>query len=92
MIARHGVPVMRHRLCRSPDEAVAALHEIGAPVVVKGCSSGVAHKTEWGLVKLDVRSEEQVRSLFGDFDRTVRLAGAPLTASSSPRWCAAAAS
>src|SRR5262245_9933717 len=25
LIARHGVPVMRHRLCRSPEEAVAAL-------------------------------------------------------------------
>jgi len=77
LIARHGVPVMRHRLCRSPDEAVAALHEIGAPVVVKGCSSAVAHKSEWGLVKLNVRTEEEVRSAYDDFDKTLRIAGAP---------------
>jgi succinyl-CoA synthetase beta subunit len=68
---------MRHRLCLSPEEAVAALHEIGAPVVVKGCSSAVAHKSEWGLVKLNVRTEEEVRSAYDDFDKTLRIAGAP---------------
>jgi acyl-CoA synthetase (NDP forming) len=77
LLSRYGVPVMRHRLCRTPDEAVAALQEIGAPVVVKACSSAMPHKSEWGLVKLDVHTEEQVRSLHGDFDRTLRLANAP---------------
>ncbi len=76
-IAGHGLPVARHRLCRSPDEAVAALHAIGAPVVVKGCSSAVSHKSEWGLVKLGLRSEAEVRSAYDDFDKTLRIAGAP---------------
>ena len=76
LVARHGLPVVRHRLCRSPRRRSRPSLEIGAPVVVKGCSATIAHKSEWGLVKLDVRSEEQVRSLYDDFDRTVRLAGA----------------
>lgn len=76
-IARHGVPVARHRLCGSPEEALAALDEIGAPVALKGCSAAISHKSELGLVKLDVRTEEAVRSAYSDFDRTLRLVGAP---------------
>jgi hypothetical protein len=76
LISRYGVPVVRHRLCRSAEEAVAALREIGAPGVVKGCSSAVAHKSEWGLVKLDVRRGSGARPV-RRFDRTLRLAGAP---------------
>ena len=91
--ARHGVPVVAHRLCRSPDEAVAALQELGAPVVVKGCSSDVPHKSEWGLVKLDVRSEEQVRALYDDFDRTAAPGRRALRRRDRRRaWCAAGAS
>lgn len=63
---RSGVPVVAHRLCHSEDEAVAALRELGAPVVLKGCSSTVAHKTELGIVHLHLRDEASVRSAWRD--------------------------
>jgi len=75
-VAQHGLPVVRHQLCRSPDEAVAALDAIGAPVVVKGCSSAISHKSEWGLVKVGLRTEDAVRTAYDDFDKTLRIAGA----------------
>ena len=42
------------RRVRSPDEAVAAAEQVGYPVVVKLNGAGIAHKTERGLVRLDL--------------------------------------
>ncbi|HEY7758818.1 MAG TPA: acetate--CoA ligase family protein [Burkholderiales bacterium] len=75
-VRHHGVPVVEHRVCRTPDEAQAALVELGGPVAVKGCSRDVPHKSEWGLVKLGLTTAEQVRSAYSDFDKTLRIAGA----------------
>jgi acyl-CoA synthetase (NDP forming) len=59
-----GVPVVTHRLCRSADEAAEALSVVGAPAVVKACSRDVPHKSEHGLVALDVTTAAQARALF----------------------------
>lgn len=57
---RCGVPVVPHRVCRTPGEALSAFRELGAPVAVKGCSSAVAHKTELGIVRLNLQDEQAV--------------------------------
>jgi acyl-CoA synthetase (NDP forming) len=63
-LAAAGVPVVPHRLCRSADEAAAALAALGGPVVVKGCSRDVAHKSELGLVRLGIWTEADARAAF----------------------------
>ncbi|MGE7413317.1 acetate--CoA ligase family protein [Methylobacterium tarhaniae] len=63
-LARAGLPVVRHRLCRTAEEAVAAASAIGGPVAVKGCSAEVAHKSELGLVHLGVSGADAVRAAF----------------------------
>jgi acyl-CoA synthetase (NDP forming) len=55
---------------------VAAQAAIGASVAVKACSPNIAHKSEWGLVRLNVRTGDEVRSAYDDFDKTLRIAGA----------------
>ena len=55
LLAARGMPVVPHRLCRSLAEAEAAFDAIGGPVVVKGCSADIAHKSELGLVRLGRR-------------------------------------
>jgi acyl-CoA synthetase (NDP forming) len=59
LLASRGIPVVPHRLCRSLAEAEAAFDAIGGPVVVKGCSAEIAHKSELGLVRLGVCSREE---------------------------------
>ncbi len=54
LLARSGIPVVEHRLCRHEDEVVAASRELGAPLVLKGCSRDIAHKSEAKLVSLNV--------------------------------------
>jgi acyl-CoA synthetase (NDP forming) len=58
LLAQAGVPVPASRVVRSAEEAVAAAEELGFPVVVKAL--GVAHKTDVGGVRLDLRSADEV--------------------------------
>ena len=64
LLAKYGVPVTREVLTGSRAEAVTAAQSLGFPVVVKGCSAAIAHKTERGLVELDLTDAEAVGSAF----------------------------
>jgi acyl-CoA synthetase (NDP forming) len=64
LLAAHGLPVVPHRLCRSESEARAAFRELGSPVAVKACSADVPHKSEFGLVALNLVSEDTVGQAF----------------------------
>lgn len=62
LLASYGVPVVQE--ARVPDEqaALAAAARIGYPVVLKACSAEVAHKTDLGLVHLNLRDASAVKS------------------------------
>ena len=62
LLARHGVPVPAEELVESAEEAAAAADRIGYPVVVKLCGRTIAHKTERGLVKLNLRDAAAVQA------------------------------
>ncbi|TDR85167.1 acetate--CoA ligase family protein [Enterovirga rhinocerotis] len=76
-LAAAGVPVVPHRLCRSAEEAVEAARAFGGPVAVKGCSSGIAHKTELGLVHLGLADEAAVAAAFAACEAAIAAAEAP---------------
>lgn len=67
LLARHGVPTVPMHLCRTADQARTAFDAIGAPAVVKACSAEVPHKSEHGLVALNVQTREQAAELFERF-------------------------
>jgi acyl-CoA synthetase (NDP forming) len=75
LLAERGVPVVAHRLCRSRAEAIAAYESIGGPVVVKGCSADIAHKSELGLVKLGVTSREEAGEVWAQMEGIIRKHG-----------------
>jgi succinyl-CoA synthetase beta subunit len=60
LLAIHGVPVTNERLVETADDAVTAAMEIGLPVVVKLCGDAIAHKTERGLVRVNVTTADAV--------------------------------
>jgi acyl-CoA synthetase (NDP forming) len=76
LLAARGIPVVAHRLCRSRAEAIAAFEAIGGPVVVKGCSADIAHKSELGLVKLGVRTREEAGEVWAQMEGVIRKHGA----------------
>ncbi len=59
MLAGFGLPVPKGIEAGSTDEAVSAAHELGFPVAVKAL--GLAHKSEAGAVRLNLRDEAAVR-------------------------------
>jgi acyl-CoA synthetase (NDP forming) len=76
LLAARGIPVVPHRLCRSRAEAIAAFETIGGPVVVKGCSADIAHKSELGLVKLGVKTREEAGEIWAQMEEIIRRHGA----------------
>jgi acetate---CoA ligase (ADP-forming) len=52
-----GIPVARHRLVTTCDEAAAAVAALTGPAVLKVESPDIAHKTEAGGVRLRVTAE-----------------------------------
>ena len=61
IVASVGIPVSDWATVGDPDAAVDAAHSVGLPAVVKLCGDAIAHKTERGLVRLSLTSENEVR-------------------------------
>jgi acyl-CoA synthetase (NDP forming) len=80
LLARHGVPVVAHRLCASEQEAAAAFEGLGsARVVVKGCTAQASHKSELGLVKLGIADAQGVRAAYLGVQQAAAQAGIVLS-------------
>jgi acetyl coenzyme A synthetase (ADP forming)-like protein len=60
LLTAYRIPVVPERVVASSEEAVTAAGELGYPVVVKTAEAG-AHKTEQGLLALDLADEGEVR-------------------------------
>jgi acetyl-CoA synthetase len=61
VLGHYGVPVVGERLTQSADEAVKAAGELGYPVVLKVESPDLPHKTEAGVIRLNLRTADEVR-------------------------------
>jgi acetyl-CoA synthetase (ADP-forming) len=66
IIESAGVFVAAAELARNKDEAVTAAETMGYPVVMKGCSADLSHKTEAGMVALNISGPEQVAQVFDE--------------------------
>jgi acetyl-CoA synthetase (ADP-forming) len=64
LAAAYGIPVTRGVLAGTAEEAVAAAEGIGYPVVLKGVSRAVLHKSDLGLVKLNLADAAAVHAAF----------------------------
>jgi len=64
LLQAYGFPVVREVLAQSRSGAVKAAKEIGLPVVLKGCSAEIAHKTEKKLIEVDLRSMKEVERAY----------------------------
>ena len=56
-----GVPVVAESIANDPEEAVAVASKLGYPVVLKGLGDDLLHKTERGLVHLNLADSVAVR-------------------------------
>jgi acyl-CoA synthetase (NDP forming) len=59
ILAGYSIPVVDEKAAATPKEAFDAAKLFGFPVVMKGILPGEIHKTESGLVRLGISSEEE---------------------------------
>lgn len=72
----YGIPTVRTEIATSADEAAALASAIGFPSVVKLYSKTITHKTDVGGVKLNLKSEAEVKEAFQSIREAVyRAAG-----------------
>lgn len=76
VLACYGVPVVEERLAENADTAVAAARALGWPVALKALSPDLPHKTEAGVVRLGLASEDAVREAYAAVMANAEKSGA----------------
>lgn len=66
VIESAGVFVVAAALTQTKKEAIQEAEKMGYPVVMKGCSAELSHKTEAGMVALNITDAEQVANIFDE--------------------------
>ena len=64
VLSLYGVPVVGERLVMSEEAAVDAAAELGYPIAMKIESPDIPHKTEAGVIALNLRSEAEIRAAY----------------------------
>jgi len=64
LLAQYGIPVTREIVVEDEIDLISAARDIGYPLVLKGCSSEISHKTETDIIRLDIRTDEEATTAF----------------------------
>jgi acetyl-CoA synthetase (ADP-forming) len=75
VLASYDLPVTRENLVSSMEDLLRAAEQIGYPLVIKGNSAEIAHKTETGLIRVDVRNDEEATVAFKEISAALNGAG-----------------
>ena len=66
----YGITVTKEELASSPEEAIEIAKRIGYPVVLKGNSPELTHKTEMNVVELNLSNDDEVRTAYDRIMKT----------------------
>jgi acetyltransferase len=58
-LSKYGVAFTSEIEVLSPRDVVSAANELGYPVAIKICADAISHKTERGMVKLNIRTSTE---------------------------------
>ena len=64
ILKAYGIPIVEEKLAADADQCERIAMRLGFPVVMKGLKKGTIHKTELGLVHLNITSIDLVRRSF----------------------------
>jgi acetyltransferase len=71
LLTEYDIPTVETRVVETCAEAIDAARSMGYPVVLKLHSYTITHKTDVGGVKLNLISDEDVRTAFTDIQQAV---------------------
>ena len=84
LLRGYGVPIADEREVGDADAAARAAERIGLPVVAKLCGDSIAHKTERGLVRLNLNTIEAVRTATDELLAAARADDGPVSVLVAP--------
>jgi acyl-CoA synthetase (NDP forming) len=61
LLREFGVPVVQEVVVKDAREAISVAGELGYPLVIKGLGSTLMHKTERGLVRLNLNNPQDIQ-------------------------------
>jgi acyl-CoA synthetase (NDP forming) len=79
LLGLYGVAVNREALAKTADEAVAHAETLGYPVVLKADSPDIPHKSEAGVLRLNLRDADAVRNAYREIEEAVGRLSGPVT-------------
>ncbi len=65
-LASYGIPVTREALVENEENLIKTADDIGYPIVIKACSPDISHKTEKGLIRVDIRNHDELKVAFNE--------------------------
>src|SRR4030042_830589 len=75
ILSLYGLPVPRGKVVKTLEEAKKAGKRLGYPLVAKGLSPDVLHKTEAGAVRLGISNSKELTKAFKQVSEAVRAHG-----------------
>ncbi len=69
ILAAYGIPVTRELLVSNLTQARAAARKLKYPVVLKACSADATHKTEKGLVAVNLSTDRALATAFRTIEK-----------------------
>jgi 3-hydroxypropionyl-CoA synthetase (ADP-forming) len=67
ILKKMGIEIPPSLLAKTKEQALEAAKNFGYPVVMKLMSKDVIHKTDYGAVVINLKSEDEVKATFDDF-------------------------
>jgi acyl-CoA synthetase (NDP forming) len=75
VLASYGIPVVKEKLVHDKEAAISTARKIGYPVVLKGCSPEIAHKTEHNLIAVDLRNQTEISRAYDRIWKNMKAVG-----------------
>ena len=87
LLRTYGIPVTREAEVSDQNSLMGAVKEIGFPLVIKACARNLSHKTDRGLVRVDIRTEQEAISTFQEIIREVKNEGGAVLVQEMIKGC-----
>ena len=71
ILKAYGIPTADYTFAESAKDAVAVANKVGYPVVMKLNTPRILHKTEAKAVRVDIRSDKELRAQFNDLKKQI---------------------
>jgi acetate---CoA ligase (ADP-forming) subunit beta len=75
LLREYEIPVTREIESADRKDFIKAIEEIGYPLVIKASAPDLSHKTESGLVRVDIRNEQEAISAFEEITAGMNIPG-----------------